>query len=302
MANSENYKKILILRGGISDEIEISKLSANQVYSSINSHYEVNIFDVNDDCNNLIKKIIKFQPHVVFNCLHGYFGEDGQIQSILNYLGFPYTHSGVATSSLLMNKIFSKKIFQSFGIQTPKTLTFDDLKNNFPLIVKPINGGSSNGLCKINDQETLNKFIMDNKINIKKLMFEEFIPGRELTVGILENKVCGVMEIEFSNEVYDYDNKYVDIAKHILNPKLPQDIHKKITQSSLDIHKKLNCNSISRIDFRYDDKKNELFLLEINTQPGLTKNSLLPEMAQQQGINFLELCKILIKSAVCEKF
>ena len=117
-------------------------------------------------------------------------------------------------------------------------------------------------------------------------MFEEFIPGRELTVGILENKVCGVMEIEFSNEVYDYDNKYVDIAKHILNPKLPQDIHKKITQSSLDIHKKLNCNSISRIDFRYDDKKNELFFFPTSR---IVKEKLETIFNTLKGINEIQI-------------
>ena len=139
MASLKKFKKVLILSGGISEERDISQSSANHVYETIKNETTTKILNVSDNANELLIKIQKFQPDVIFNCLHGYFGEDGQIQAILNYLGFPYTHSGVVTSSLLMNKIFSKKIFQSFGIQTPQTLQLDDLKKKFPIIVKPIN-------------------------------------------------------------------------------------------------------------------------------------------------------------------
>ena len=132
------------------------------------------------------------------------------------------------------------------------------------------------------------------------MLIEEFIDGRELTVGILENKICGVMEIQFNEELYDYNNKYINIPKHIINPKLPKKIEEELIENSLKVHSSLNCNCISRIDFRYNEETNKTYLLEVNTQPGLTKNSLLPEMAQKKGISFLKLCKILLKNSICE--
>ena len=168
------------------------------------------------------------------------------------------------------------------------------------MIIKPINGGSSNGLFKINNLKELNTFILDKKDKLNEFMLEEYINGRELTVGILENKICGIMEIKFNEEIYDYENKYINIAKHIIDPKLPQKIKEELINISLEVHNSFNCNCISRIDFRYDEDNQKVFLLEVNTQPGLTKNSLLPEMAKEKGIDFLKLCKILIKYSKCE--
>ena len=296
MVNLKKFRKISILRGGISDESEISKLTADQVFKTLEKDYEVKIINVTENYKKLISDIDFSKPDVVFNCLHGYFGEDGQIQSILNYLKIPYTHSGVMTSSLCMNKIMSKRIFKSLGIFYPKNIKLMELQNTkkakYPIIIKPICGGSSNGLYKINNNEQLKNFLKKNKHNIQHFMIEEFIKGRELTVGILNNKVCGIMEITFENEIYDFENKYINIAKHILSPNLPKPISKKLKEVSMKIHKKLNCNCISRLDFRYEEKTKNLFLLEVNTQPGLTKNSLLPEMAKEKGVDFLKLCKM----------
>ena len=303
MVSLKKFNKILILSGGISEERDISQLSANHVYETIKNKLRTKILDVSDDPKELLIKIQKFQPHVIFNCLHGNFGEDGQIQSILNYLKIPYTHSGVLTSAILMNKLISKKLFQSMGIRSPESFSQNEIKNQkfkFPIIIKPINGGSSFGLLKINDKKSLNKYLDNKKITKSKMLIEEFINGRELTVGILENKICGLMEIKFNQEIYDYDNKYINIAKHIINPELPKRIEKELIENSLKIHSSLNCNCISRIDFRYNDKTNKTYLLEVNTQPGLTKNSLLPEMAKEKGISFLKLCEILIKNSTCE--
>ena len=303
MVNSKKFNKILILSGGISEERDISQLSANHVYETIKNKLRTKILDVSDDPKELLIKIQKFQPHVIFNCLHGNFGEDGQIQSILNYLKIPYTHSGVLTSAILMNKLISKKLFKSMGIRSPESFNQKKIKNQklkFPIIIKPINGGSSYGLLKINNKKSLNKYLDNKKIKKSKMLIEEFIDGRELTVGILENKICGLMEIKFNQEIYDYDNKYINIAKHILNPKLPKRIEKELIENSLKIHSSLNCNCISRIDFRYNEKTNKTYLLEVNTQPGLTKNSLLPEMAKEKGISFLKLCEILIRNSICE--
>ena len=302
MANLTKFKKILILRGGISDELEISRLTANQVFETIKPFGDVEIIDVTRDSGKLFSELQQIRPNIIFNGLHGFFGEDGQIQSILNYLRIPYTHSGVLTSALCMNKVLSKELFINQNIRTPKHYDINQIKSkkiNFPLILKPINGGSSKGLYKINNERSLNKFFGKKK-KLKNILVEEYINGRELTVGILENKVCGIMELKFSEELYDYENKYINIAKHIINPKLPKNIEKELIKTSTKIHKFLNCNCISRIDFRYNEEKNKIYLLEVNTQPGLTKNSLLPEMAEKKGISFIKICEILLNNTICE--
>jgi D-alanine-D-alanine ligase len=303
LVSLKKFKKILILSGGISEERDISQSSANHVYETIKNEARTKILNVSDNADQLLINIQKFNPDVIFNCLHGYFGEDGQIQSILNYLKIPYTHSGVLTSAILMNKVISKKLFQSLGIRSPEFFNEYNINNKklkFPLIIKPVNGGSSYGLIKVNNKKSLSEYLNKKKIKKSKMLIEEFIFGRELTVGILENKICGVMEIKFSEELYDYKNKYINIAEHIINPKLPKKIEKELIENSLKVHSSLNCNCISRIDFRYNEEKNKTYLLEVNTQPGLTKNSLLPEMAREKGISFLKLCKILLKASICE--
>ena len=299
MENLKKSERIAILRGGVSDEREISILTANQVCKELKQKYHTTIIDVDSDCKKFVNDLIDSKPTKVFNCLHGFFGEDGQVQSFLNYLKIPYTHSGVLSSSLAMNKILSKVFYESLNIKYPKTIKKKKKlsSNSFPIIAKPICGGSSNGLVKIeNNAQLLN---LEKKMP-SNIFYEEFIKGRELTVGILDNKICGIMEIVFESELYDFTNKYVNIAKHVIDPPLSSNIKQKICEISLKVHNKLNCNCLSRLDFRYDTVLDEVFLLEINTQPGLTENSLLPEMAKSKGVSFLELCEIILSYAKCE--
>ena len=302
MVNLKKSEKISVLRGGISDEKEISILTANQVYKTLQKKYDTTLIDVDNDCNKLISNLIRSKPDKVFNCLHGIFGEDGQLQSILNYLKIPYTHSGVLASSIAMNKVVSKYIYKSLGIRFPQNYDINSKFTNssYPFIVKPICGGSSKNLFKIENEKQLNDFKNNDNDELNKYMVEEYIDGREITVGILEDKICGIMEIIFDSEIYDFKNKYQTIAKHVLDPPLPENVKQKLKDISLKIHKALNCKCISRLDFRYNNKSKELFLLEINTQPGLTQNSLLPEMAKSKGTEFLELCEILLTYAECE--
>ena len=302
MVNLKKSEKISVLRGGISEEKEISLLTANQVYKTLQKKYDTTLIDVDHDCNKLINDLIRSKPDKVFNCLHGIFGEDGQLQSILNYLKIPYTHSGVLASSIAMNKVVSKYIYKSLGIRFPQNYDINSKFTNssYPFIVKPICGGSSKNLFKIENEKQLNDFKNNNNNELNKYMVEEYIDGKEITVGILEDKICGIMEIIFDSEIYDFKNKYQTIAKHVLDPKLPDKVKQQLKDISLKIHKAVNCKCISRLDFRYNTKSEELFLLEINTQPGLTENSLLPEMAQSHGINFLKLCEILLSNAECE--
>ena len=302
MVNLKKSEKISVLKGGISDEKEISILTANQVYKTLQKKYDTTLIDVDHDCNKLINDLIRSKPDKVFNCLHGIFGEDGQLQSILNYLKIPYTHSGVLASSIAMNKVVSKYFYKALEIRFPQNYDINSKFTNssFPFIVKPICGGSSKNLLKIENEKQLNNFKNNDNDELHKYMIEEFIDGREITVGILEDKICGIMEIIFDSEIYDFKNKYHTIAKHVLDPKLPDKVKQKLKDISLKIHKSLNCKCISRLDFRYNAKSEELFILEINTQPGLTQNSLLPEMAKSKGTEFLELCEILLTYAECE--
>lgn len=303
MVNSNKYKKIAILSGGISNERDISVISASAVYRALKGSYITELIDVDNNCLKLINSIKKFQPDVVFNCLHGFFGEDGQIQSILNYLKIPYTHSGVLASSISMNKKISKIYFKNLGIETPPDLNIRNLnKVTFPIIAKPICGGSSNDLFKLNSLEQANEFLNTNKHRTNTFMFEKFIEGREITVGILNNDICGVMEIEFKDSVYNFENKYVNIAKHTMNPSLPSEITNELISQSTMAHKSLGCNCVSRVDFRFNQKENKVYLLEINTQPGLTPNSLLPEMALDNEMNFFQLCETILRNAKCEEY
>ena len=302
MVNLKKSEKISVLRGGISEEKEISILTANQVFKTLQKKYDTTLIDVDNDCSKLINDLIASKPDKVFNCLHGAVGEDGQIQSILNYLKIPYTHSGVLASSIAMNKVVSKYFYKAVGIRFPENFDINGkfTESSYPFIIKPICGGSSKNLFKIETQNQLIDFKNIYINELHKYMVEEFIDGREITVGILDDKICGIMEIIFDSEIYDFKNKYQVIAKHVLDPKIPEIIIKNLKDISLKIHKAINCKCISRLDFRYNTKSEELFLLEINTQPGLTQNSLLPEMAQSNGINFLNLCEILLSNAECE--
>ena len=302
----KNSKKIIVLKGGLSGEREISIRTGNQVEKALNKQHNVNGILVSHDLLLLTQKILEIKPDVIFNALHGNFGEDGQIQSILNALKIPYTHSGVIASSIGMNKYFSKIIFENIGIRCPKGSKFKlgsirKTKIKIPSIIKPISGGSSIGIAKIFKNEQISEKLINTNSKDEDYLVEDFIDGREITVGILNNTICGITEIITNSKFYDFKSKYVKVAQHIQNPKLPAQIICELKKNSLLAHNTLGCNYISRSDFRYDEKNQKLYLLEINTQPGLTSDSLIPEMAKKNGISFVKLCNMLIDSAKCEK-
>ena len=297
-------KKILVLGGGYSKERSISLKSAKAVIKSINNKYKVKFAD---PCNNLLKTVENYKPDVIFNALHGRFGEDGYIQSILETLAIKYTHSGVKSSMSAMDKEISKKIFLKHKILTPKYIK---IKNNienlnykrikkylgYPVVIKPINEGSS-----------LDVFICDNKLSLSKklkklrhyreLLIEKFIPGREIQVAIMGNKILGPIELKPRRKFYDYKAKYNSKAKteHIIPVNLNKKNYKKINNIAYKAHKLLNCKGITRSDFKF--YKNKFYLLELNTQPGMTSLSLVPEIAAHKGINFDTLINWIIKDA-----
>ena len=302
-------KKILILAGGISKERLISLDTGLQVAKELKKNgYNVKISEPD---SNLTKNINKFKPNVIFNALHGQFGEDGYIQTILEGFKIPYTHSGVVASSLAMNKDLSKKIFIKNKINTPKYIKYSYDKNNFdlikiiekklkfPVVVKPINEGSSVNVF-ICTKKNILRIIKSMKI-YKQILIEEFIGGREIQVAIMGNKKLGAIELKPKRKFYDYQAKYNTNAKteHIIPVSLPNNKLNEIMNMSLKAHKVIGCKGVTRSDFKF--YKNKFYLLEINTQPGMTKLSLVPEIAKFRGITFIKLIEWILKDATTKK-
>ena len=302
-------KKILIISGGISKERLISLDTGQQVANELKKNgYRVKITEPD---NNLEKNIKFFKPNIIFNALHGQFGEDGYIQTILERFKIPYTHSGVIASSIAMDKEISKKIFIKNKINTPKFfIYFYEMKKidlikkiktklKFPVVVKPVNEGSSVNVFICN-KKNLFKNINSLK-HYKKIMIEEFIGGREIQAAIMGDRKLGVIELKPKRKFYDYEAKYNSNAKteHIIPVDLPNHRLDQVMKMALKAHKIIGCKGITRSDFKY--YRGKFYLLEINTQPGMTKLSLVPEIAAYKGISFFQLIKWILKDASKKK-
>ena len=302
-------KKILVISGGISKERVISLDTGKQVAKELRKNrYIVKIVEPDFKLLNIINS---FKPDVIFNALHGQFGEDGYIQTILETTGIPYTHSGVISSAIAMDKELSKKIFIKNKILTPKYIIFSfdkskpdlikliEKKIKFPVVVKPINEGSS-----------LNVFICTKKnifryikllTNYNKIIIEEFISGREIQAAIIGSKKLGAIELKPKRKFYDYKAKYSSKAKteHIIPVNLSRKNYAKIMSIALKAHKLVGCSGVTRSDFKFYNGK--FYLLEINTQPGMTSLSLVPEIAAHKGINFIKLIELILDDASTKK-
>ena len=298
-------KRILVLCGGISKERLISLDTGKQVANELKKN-KYNVITCEPD-HTLLKNIKLFKPDIIFNALHGQFGEDGYIQTILETQKIPYTHSGVIASSIAMDKEISKKIFIKNKILTPKYIKFDLKKNKnniikiiekklkFPVVAKPINEGSSVHvyICtKKNIVKNLKSLSMYNQI-----LIEEFIAGREIQVAVMGAKILGTIELKPKRKFYDYEAKYNSKAKtkHIIPVNLDKKDLKKITDITSHAHQLIGCKGVTRSDFKF--YKGKFYLLEINTQPGMTKLSLVPEIANYKGISFIQLIEWILKDA-----
>ena len=302
-------KKILIISGGVSKERLISLDTGIQVAKELKKNgYNIKISEPD---NQLAKNINQFKPNIIFNALHGQFGEDGYIQTILEGFKIPYTHSGVVASSLAMNKEISKKIFIKNKITTPKFITYSyEIKNlnlikaiekklKFPVVLKPINEGSSVNVF-ICTEKNISRILSSMKI-YKEVMIEEFIGGREIQVAIMGNKKLGAIELKPKRKFYDYKAKYSANAKteHIIPVVLSKNKLNEVMDISLKAHKIIGCKGVTRSDFKF--YKNKFYLLEINTQPGMTRLSLVPEIAKYKGISFIRLIEWILKDATKKK-
>lgn len=303
----------LILMGGWTAEADVSRNSGKACYeSALRKDWQAECLEVERD---IAAQLIARKPARVFNALHGQIGEDGNIQGLLNLLQIPYTHSGVLASAIAMDKPSTKAALRPYGIRFPDDLTIvingDDMiiqnqgdNNQGPVVIKPRNDGSSIGVMLIEDSSKLPPYSIwrqNPSQTAPQLMAEPMIPGRELTVAVLNGQPLTVTEITQSNTFYDYEAKYASGgSQHQLPADVPEQVARQAMAWAALAHDKLGCRGVSRSDFRWDDAKDDLYMLEINTQPGMTATSLVPEQTAYCGTSMDDLVDQLLEAAQCD--
>lgn len=294
--------RVLVLKGGPSLEREVSLVSGEAaIFALRRLGYLVSEYDVSGDVSQLLE-VLKTRPDCVFNALHGKFGEDGTIQAVLNALKLPYTHSGLVASAVAMDKPIAIDLFRSAGILCPESYVapkeeiLGQSRIPPPYVIKPLNDGSSVGVQIVPDKEVHAALCLDSWEFGRNAMVEKFIPGQELTVAVMGDEALAVTEINTSRMFYDYDAKYAPGGSdHQIPARIPQSIYEKARAIGLLAHQALGCRGVSRADMRFDG--NDVYLLEVNTQPGLTPTSLVPEQASYRGISFDQLIEWMIENS-----
>jgi D-alanine-D-alanine ligase len=296
---------VAVLMGGWSSEREVSLVSGAAVASGLRKcGYRVTEIDLLRDLADLVARLTP-RPDVVFNALHGRFGEDGCVQGVLNILGIPYTHSGLLASAVAMDKPMAKKLFADAGIPVAEHLIADrkdviaaDVLPK-PYVIKPLNEGSSVGVRIVRVGHNTNALGEESWTFGESVMVEQFIEGRELTVAVMGDRALSVTEITTSRGFYDYDAKYAEGgSKHVVPAELEPATFDETMRLAVQAHQVLGCRGVSRADFRYDG--HSLYMLEVNTQPGMTPTSLVPEQAAHVGISFEELVSWMVENAECD--
>ena len=310
-ANPKNISKVLVLQGGVSEEKEVSVSTAESCIKALKKiNLDVDAVSVNSNNIQDLAEVIKNQkPDIIFNALHGGIGENGTIQGLFETLKIPYTHSGVLSSATAMDKFISKKIFKSSGLPVIEDLLLageeqlDQIPFAPPYVIKPNSGGSSVGIhyIKFEEQiEEVGRIVADQD---REYLLEKYIPGRELTVAVLNGRPLTVTDI-VTDDWYNYDAKYKSGgSEHIVPADIPREIFDLCINYAFTAHNTLGCRGITRSDFRWNEKngKEGLYILELNTQPGMTKTSLVPEQAEYVGLDLNYICLELIKDASCNK-
>lgn len=303
-------KKILVLMGGISAEREVSLRSGKAVLDALLTlDYEAQAIDFN---SSAIKDIIDYNPDLVFIALHGKYGEDGTVQGLLESLQIPYTGSGVATSAICIDKVLSKIVFNSAGVpnaeyrilnthdlDAPNVLRDQIISNiGLPMVIKAATQGSSIGTYIIKDENEILSAIKNAFKYSRQVLVEKFIDGQELTVAVIGNnepQVLPMIEITSANEFYDYESKYTKgMCEHIIPARIGEECQAEITRISKQVYTLMGCQGFARIDFMLD-KSGLPFVLEVNTIPGMTEMSLVPDAARAAGISFTELIERVVK-------
>jgi D-alanine-D-alanine ligase len=303
-------KHVAVLMGGWSAEREVSLMTGADVVKALDERgYAVSTIDADRDLAATLSALDP-RPDVVFNALHGRWGEDGNVQGVMNILGLPYTHSGLLASAMAMDKVLAKRLFAAAGITCPKGLVVD-IETSLagramdpPFVVKPVSEGSSVGVHIVMDGDNYPGLHREAWQFGDEVLVERFIPGRELTVAVMGGRSLAVTELQPHEGFYDYEAKYTDgKTTHLCPAPLPEAVSSQAKDAALAAHRALGCRGVSRADFRYDDTEGEpgkLYLLEINTQPGLTPLSLVPEQAAHVGIDFGALVSWMVENARCD--
>lgn len=301
---SAHQQKVVVLMGGWTSEAAVSRVSASFCAKAARlAGWDVTLLEFD---RNIAKALADIQPARVFNALHGRIGEDGSAQGLLNILNIPYTHSGVLASSLAMDKITSRLMFQIVGITVPELLPLHEDTHVYPRdfsgahVIKPRNDGSSFGVVIVQegDAPALRSLWETDCV----LFAEEYIPGRELTVSILDGRALCVTEIKPSSDFYDFNAKYqAGGSEHIVPAQIPDDVTALAMEWAERAFTLLGCRGVARADYRWDEEMNALYMLEINTQPGMTATSLVPEQAAYCGISGEELVNHLLECAQCDE-
>jgi D-alanine-D-alanine ligase len=309
-AAGQAFRHIAVLMGGRSAEREVSLVSGEACARALESRgFRVTRVDVDD---SLPRRLLELRPDCCFNALHGRFGEDGRVQGLLDLLAIPYTHSGVLASALAMDKPMAIRVFRDAGLRCPEGLvtTLGRLLDegpplDGPIVVKPAAEGSSVGVHILPTGDVAEIARRNDLDRGQRILVERYVPGRELTAAVLGSEPLAVTEIAPKEGFYDYRAKYTEgCADHLVPAPLPQPIYRQVLDWALRAHEILGCRGVSRADFRYDptaEEGQELFLLEVNTQPGMTPLSLVPEQAAYRGIPFGDLVARLVAEARCDQ-
>jgi len=299
-------RHVAVLMGGWSAERQVSLISGAAVSRALNNAgYQVTSIDVRRDAGALLTRLYP-KPDVVFNALHGRWGEDGCIQGLLNIIDVPYTHSGVLASALAMDKPMAKVLFEAAGIRVAEHVIakrqdlIDGDVMERPYVVKPFNEGSSVGVTIVREHDNFNAADDDQWCYGRQVMVERFVPGRELTVAVMGDRPLAVTEIVTHRDFYDFDAKYEkEGSSHHLPADLPSEVYDDAQRIAVQAHDVLGCRGVSRADMRYDG--DNIYLLEVNTQPGMTPTSLVPEQAAHLDISFQDLCAWMVENASCDE-
>ncbi|MDF1587493.1 D-alanine--D-alanine ligase [Marinimicrococcus flavescens] len=302
-------RHVAVLMGGRSAEREVSLVSGDACAGALEERgYRVTRIDVGPDLPAVLAEL---RPDCCFNALHGRFGEDGRVQGLLDLMGIPYTHSGVLASALAMDKPMAKRVFAQAGLACPVgvDMTLGELRGGAPMappfVVKPAAEGSSLGVFILTDGDLAPLFERNDVDLEQRVLVERYIPGRELTCAVLDDRPLAVTEIVPREGFYDYRAKYTGgVADHLIPAPVPEEIREKVMEMALIAHRTLGCRGVSRADFRYDtlaEEEQGLYLLEVNTQPGMTPLSLVPEQAAHCGMSFADLVVHLVEEARCDR-
>ncbi len=303
-----SFKRVAVLLGGISPERDVSLVSGSACARALREDgFDVVEIDAGRD---LATRLAEVRPDAVFNALHGRWGEDGCVQGVLELMAIPYTHSGVLASALAMHKERAKAAFRAAGVPVVKSIVADrhdaSAKHLMtpPYVVKPVNQGSSVGVFIIRPGDNRPPGALGSAEWTlgDEVMIEEYVPGRELTVAVMGGKALAVTEIVPKTAFYDYEAKYADGgSSHVIPADVPEALSREAMQVAERAHIALGCRGVSRTDFRWDDKAGRLIVLEVNTQPGMTPTSLVPEQAAFKGMSFRSLVRWILEDASCDR-